>query len=81
MLDPKQMDTVVQQLKREDAKHQEANRGAIDPALAVRLMEDRTRVERSFAQFGRDPASFNLSGTRDLVEAGMAALVALLKGD
>jgi hypothetical protein len=43
-------------------------------------MEDRTRVERTFAQFG-DPSSFNLSGPGDLVEAGMAALVALLKGD
>jgi uncharacterized protein YbaR (Trm112 family) len=81
MLDPKQMDTVVQQLKREDAKRQEANKGAIDPALAVRLMEDRTRVEHSFAQFGGDPSSFALSGPGDLVEAGMAALVALLKGD
>ena len=79
MLDSKQMDTVVQQLKREDAKRQEANRGPIDPALVVRLMEDRTRVERSFAQLGRDPSSF--SGTRDLVEAGIAALAALLKGD
>ena len=80
MLDPKQMDTVVQQLKREDAKRQEANRGAIDPALAARLMDDRTKVERSFAQFG-DPSSFNFSGPGDLVEAGMAALVAFLKGD
>jgi hypothetical protein len=71
----------VQQLKREDATRQEANKGAIDAALAVRLMEDRTRVERSFAQFGGDPSSFNLSGPGDLVEAGMAALVALLKGD
>jgi hypothetical protein len=81
MLDPKQMDAVVQQLNREDAKRQEANKGAIDPALAVRLMEDRTRVERSFAQFGGDPSSFTVSGPGDLVEAGMAALVALLKGD
>jgi hypothetical protein len=81
MLDPKQMDTVVQQLKREDAKRQEANKEAIDPALAVRLMEDRARVERSFAQFGGDPSSFTLSGPGDLVEAGMAAPVALLKGD
>ena len=80
MLDPKQMDTVVQQLKREDAKRQEANRVAIDPALAARLMDDRTKVERSFAQFG-DPSSFNFSGPGDLVEAGMAALVAFLKGD
>ena len=81
MLDAKQMDTVVQQLKREDAKRQEAKQGAIDPALAARLLEDRTRVERSFAQFGGDPSSFNLSGSGDLVEAGVAALVALLKGD
>jgi hypothetical protein len=81
MLDAKQMDTVVQQLKREDAKRQEAARGGIDQALAARLLEDRTRVERSFAQFGGDPSRFNLSGSGDLVEAGMAALVAFLKGD
>ena len=80
MLDPKQMDTVVQQLKREDAKRQEADRGALDPALAARLMEDRARVERSFAQFGGNPSSFNLADPGDLVEAGMAALVAFLKG-
>ena len=81
MLDAKQMDAEVQQLKREDAKRQEAKQGAIDPALAARLMKDRAGVERSFARFGGDPSSFTLSGPGDLVEAGMAALVALLKGD
>ncbi len=81
MLDAKQMDTVVQQLRREDVKRQEVSHAEIDPALAARLMEDRAKVERSFAEFSGDRASFDLSAGGDLVEAGMAALAALLKRD
>jgi uncharacterized protein YbaR (Trm112 family) len=78
MLDAKQVDTVVQQLKQEDAKRQEAR---LDPALAARLMQDRLSVEHSFATLGLDPFTFGPASSGGLVEAGVAALVSLLKGD
>ncbi len=81
MLDAKQIDTVVQELKREEARREEANRGAVDPALSVRLAHDRMNVEDTFARLGDVPFSAELSGGGGLVEAGVAALVALLKGD
>jgi uncharacterized protein YbaR (Trm112 family) len=40
MLDAQQVDTVVQELKREEARRQEAKREALDPALALRLAKD-----------------------------------------
>lgn len=80
MLDAKQVDTVVQELKREEAKRQELEReAALDPTLPMRLMQDRMSVERDFGRLGESPFSFELSGAGGLVEAGVAALVALLK--
>jgi hypothetical protein len=80
MLDATQVDAVVQELKREEAKRQEARREALDPALALRLAKDRADVERRLG--GVDDASFgfDLPDTNSgLVEAGLAALVSLLK--
>jgi hypothetical protein len=79
MLDAKQMDTVVAQLKREDAKREEAKRNGLDPALAARLLQDRATVERSFAGAAAAPFSLDASSAGGLVEAGVAALVSLLR--
>jgi len=79
MLDAKQVDTVVQELKREESRREEANRGPVDPALYVRLAHDKMRAEDSFARLGDIPFSAEFSGGGGLVEAGVAALVALLK--
>jgi uncharacterized protein YbaR (Trm112 family) len=81
MLDAAQVNTVVQALKREEAKRQEAARGAADPAvLAARLSEDRALVDRKLAGPGDAPFSFELSGGGGgLVEAGVAALAAFLR--
>ena len=74
MLDTKQVETVVADLKREAAKRQ-----TVDPALPVRLLQDKAEVERSFGRPERGPFSFELSDSSGLVEAGLAAVVALLK--
>ena len=78
MLDAKQVETVVADLKREAAKRQ-----TVDPALPLRLLRDRTAVERSFGDLqhaGHVSFDFTLSdSSAGLVEAGLAALVALLK--
>jgi len=75
MLDARQVETVVADLKREAAKRQ-----TVDPTLAVRLLQDRTAVERSFRNTEREPFSFELSDSSGLVEADLAAVVALIKG-
>jgi uncharacterized protein YbaR (Trm112 family) len=79
MLDPKQVDTVVQELKQEEARRQEANQGTIDPSIYARLAHDKTMVANRFARLGEAPFTFEFSGAGGLVEAGVAALVALLK--
>jgi hypothetical protein len=89
MLDAKQLDTVVAALKREEAEREEAERRGLDGALAVRLLQDRVSVSREFRKMEPGTlhldlatglsggASRGLSG--GLVEAGLAALCALLK--
>jgi uncharacterized protein YbaR (Trm112 family) len=79
MLDARQVDTVVQELKREQARRDEADRGPVDPTLFARLARDRATVEDSFARLGDVPFSPDFSGSSGLVEAGLAALVDLLK--
>src|SRR5262249_11132364 len=78
MLDAKQVETVVADLKREAA-----NGRTVDPALPLRLLADRTAVERSFGELpraGHGWVNVTLSdSSAGLVEAGLAALVALLK--
>ncbi len=80
MLDAKQVDTVVQELKREEATREELERqAALDPTLPMRLLQDRMTVDRDLGRLGEAPFSFEFSGKGGLVEAGVAALVALLK--
>jgi uncharacterized protein YbaR (Trm112 family) len=79
MLDARQVDTVVQELKREEARRDEAARGAIDPVLAARLAKGRMNVGERFGLLGDASWDFKLSDGGGLVEAGVAALVALLK--
>lgn len=64
MLDARQVETVVEQLKREEAKRQAMAGRPLDPALAQRLASDR---------------SDDQGGGDGLVEAGFAALSAFLK--
>jgi uncharacterized protein YbaR (Trm112 family) len=73
MLDARQVDTVVQQLKREEA-HQKS----VDAELPLRLLQDRLSVEDRFARLDAAPLSVDLPGLGGLVEAGVATLVALL---
>lgn len=73
MLDARQVDTVVQQLRRE-----EAERKQVDPALPLRLAYDRMLAEERFARLGDAPFSVDGPVRGGLVEAGVAALVALL---
>jgi len=79
MLDARQVETVVADLKREAAKRQ-----TVDPALPLRLLQDKTAVERSFGDLQRaGHVSFNFTlsdSSGGLVEAGLATLVALIKG-
>ena len=77
MLDAKQMDTVVQELKREEARRQEAAR---DPTLPARLALDKMALQERFARLDDAPFRLDFGGSGGLVEAGVAALVALLKG-
>lgn len=69
---------MVQELKREEAKRQEAEKGVLDPALAARLLQVRMDVERELG-LERAPWGFELPSMGGLVEVGVAALVALLK--
>ena len=64
VLDAKQVETVVAQLK-----HAETERQTVDPALPMRLMADRLHVESLFKSFDQS------SG---LVEAGLATVAELL---
>jgi len=76
MLDARQVDTVVQQLKQEQARRDEANRGPIDPSRFARLTPD-GRLDKTATLFSDVPFGVELSG--GIVEAGVAALVDLLK--
>jgi uncharacterized protein YbaR (Trm112 family) len=73
MLDARQVEAVVQQLRRE-----EAERRQVDPALPLRLARDRMDVEERFARLGEPPSSVDVPALGDLVEAGVAALAGLL---
>ena len=80
MLDAAQVDKVVADLKREEARRLEGERGALDPELALRLIKDRMDVGRDMEPHGAPSFTFDLSGAAGgLVEAGLAALVSLLK--
>jgi hypothetical protein len=81
MLDATQVDAVVASLKRDKAKREEARRGGADPALSMRLLQDRSEVSREFKRMeGREPHfTYELTGAGNLVDEGISALVALLK--
>jgi uncharacterized protein YbaR (Trm112 family) len=95
VLDGKQLDTVVAALKREEAARDEAKRRGLDGALAVQLLQDRAAVSREFRKM--EPGRLDLDLSRGLaggwsggvsggvsgglVEAGVAALCALLRSN
>jgi hypothetical protein len=76
MLDAHQVNTVVEQLKREQAHRDEVNRDPIDPSLYLRLAQDRMSIE---SRLGEIPFQSDFSLDGGLVEAGVAALVDLPK--
>ena len=76
MLDARQVNTVVEQLKREQAHRDEVNRVPIEPSLYVRLGQDRTSIE---SRLGEIPFRSDASLGGGLVEAGVATLVEMLK--
>jgi uncharacterized protein YbaR (Trm112 family) len=73
LLDARQVERVVQELKRA-----EDERKRPDPALSRRLAYDRLDVEKGLARLGDAPLDLDLFSGGGLVEAGVAALVALL---
>lgn len=73
VLDARQVETVVTQLKQT-----EAERRTVDPALPMRLMADRLRVERLFEGFDGSTGGSNAIGGPGLVEAGLAAVAEFL---
>jgi hypothetical protein len=76
MLDSRQVETVVSQLRRE-----EAERRTVDPALPMRLATDRLQVERLFRSLERSPGSSSepesVWHAPGLIEAGLAAVAEL----
>lgn len=82
MLDAKQVETVVASLKREDAKRDEARRGEEDPLLLAQLLQDRAAVSRGFKRMEMEAPLLrhDLASGTNLVEEGISALVALLRG-
>ena len=72
MLDARQVETVATQLKQA-----EAERRTVDPALPMRLMADRLRVERLFERFDGS-TGWSDTGGSGLIEAGLAAVAELL---
>jgi hypothetical protein len=81
MLDAKQVDAALATLKQEDARRDEVQKGATDPALYMRLLQDRAAVAREFSRMEGEPHfSYELGDGGNLVEDGINALVSLLKG-
>lgn len=81
MLDAKQVDTALAALREEDARREAAQQGATDPALSMRLLRDRAAVSREFARMeGESHFTDELGRGANLIEDGISALVALLKG-
>jgi Transcription factor zinc-finger len=75
MIDPDQVQAAVRELQRA-----EEHRTAVDPTLPVRLLADRTALERAFRAAPRDLASGDLGQAFGVVEAGISAIARLLSG-
>jgi len=71
MLDPKQVETVLRELKQAEIR-----RTTEDPALAARLLAGRMEVHRLLRD--RESVGLDVSGPVGLVEAGIRALAGLL---
>ena len=71
MLDPKQVETVIRELKQAEIR-----RTTEDPALAARLLADRMEVHRLLRD--RESGGLDVSGPVGLVEAGIRAVADLL---
>jgi DNA-directed RNA polymerase subunit RPC12/RpoP len=72
MLDPDQVETMVRDLQRAEAR-----RTTIDPTFAVRLIADRAAIERAFREVPGETARAS-GGVFGVVEADVSALVRLL---
>jgi uncharacterized protein YbaR (Trm112 family) len=78
MLDAAQVNTTVQELRSDEAKRQAGARNGMGPELAERLALDKMTVNQHWGHLDT-PFSFEFSGSGGIVEAGLSALVALLK--
>lgn len=82
MLDAKQVETMVGQLKREENRREGARRGDLDAMLSMSLLQDRASVSREFKRIeGEAPfLHYDLTSGANLVEEGISALVTFLRG-
>jgi uncharacterized protein YbaR (Trm112 family) len=80
MLDAKQVETVVAELKRAEAKREDARQGKTDPLLFAQLLQDRAVVSRDFRTLETEAPylRYSLAAGTNLVEEGISALVTLL---
>jgi len=80
MLDAKQVETVVAELKREEVKREDARQGKTDPLLLAQLLQDRAAVSRDFRTMETQAPDLrdDLAAGTNLVEEGITALVTLL---
>ncbi len=75
MLDLAQAEELITQLR-----GAEARAAGVDPALPLALAGARRDVHAAFDTFERDPGQLDLTGSLDLVGAGVAAVARWLKG-
>jgi hypothetical protein len=73
MLDPDQVQVMVRELQRAEAR-----RTTVDPTFPVRLMADRAALERAFRQAPAEIHAADLGSAFGVVEAGVSAIVRLL---
>lgn len=75
MLDLAQTEQLIAQLR-----GAETRKAAVDPALPLSLAGARRDVHAAFDAFERDPGQLDLTGSLDLVGAGLAAVARWLQG-
>ena len=74
-LDAKQVESMVAELRAAETQRQ-----TVDPTWPLKILEDRIDVNRAFAGLEPGRLSLGADASVGLVEAGMAALVQLLRG-
>jgi hypothetical protein len=75
-LDTKQVESMVAELRRAETQRQ-----TVDPTWPLKVLQDRIDVDRAFAGLEPGRLSLGADASAGLVEAGVAALVRLLRSD